>query len=131
MTDETALPLTPGLTDEALTPQAGPAPAHEPHAGLRLGLLADDHLPPPENNRGYCPSTAVLPLVLTLLAGGRDLEDMVVIANDRAAGVGASTCEGESASLQRGDQGALLALLTRPRQATRLIRHTGQTALHL
>lgn len=84
MIEENVLRFKLELTDERLTPHAGLVLAHEFHLGLGLDGLLDEHLPPPLSNRGYDPSEVVLPLVLMLLGGGRDLADIGVIAGDRA-----------------------------------------------
>ena len=79
MIDENVLPFKLELTNEKLAPHAGLVVAHEFHAGLGLDRLVDEMLPGPGSNRGYRPSEVVLPLVLMLQGGGRDLEDMAVI----------------------------------------------------
>jgi len=84
MIDETLLPFKLEFTNEMLTPHAGLVVTHEFHLGLGLDGLLDEHLPRPGSNRGYRPSEVVLPLVLTLQGGGRDLDDIGVIARDRA-----------------------------------------------
>jgi len=84
MIDETVLPFKLELTNEKLTAHAGLAVAHEFHLGLGLDRLVDERLPGPGSNRGYRPSEVVLPLVLMLQGGGRDLEDIAVIARDEA-----------------------------------------------
>ena len=84
MIDESVLPFKLELTTEKLTPHAGLAVAHEFHLGLGLDGLLDEHLPRRGSNRGYRPSEVVLPLVLMLQGGGQDLDDIGVIARDRA-----------------------------------------------
>ncbi|MHC4141522.1 MAG: transposase, partial [Planctomycetota bacterium] len=84
MIDETLLPFKLELTNEKLTAHAGLAVAHEFHLGLGLDGLLDEHLPRAGSNRGYRPSEVILPLALMLQGGGRDLDDIGVIARDRA-----------------------------------------------
>jgi hypothetical protein len=84
MIEQNVLPFKLELTNEKLTPHAGLVLAHEFHLGLGLDRLLDEKLPGPGSNRGYRPSEVVLPLVLLLQGGGRDLEDIAVIARDRA-----------------------------------------------
>jgi hypothetical protein len=84
MIEQNVLPFKLELTNEKLTPHAGLVLAHEFHLGLGLGRLVDEQLPAAGSNRGYGPSEVVLPLVLMLLGGGSDLEDIGVIARDRA-----------------------------------------------
>jgi len=84
MIDETVLPFKLELTNEKLTPHAGLVVAHEFHMGLGLDRLLDEHLPRPGSNRGYRPSEVILPLTLMLQGGGGDLDDIGVIARDRA-----------------------------------------------
>ena len=84
MIEENVLPFKLEMTNEKLTPHAGLVVAHEFHLGLGLHRLLDEMLPGPGSNRGYRPSEVVLPLVLLLQGGGRDLEDISVIARDGA-----------------------------------------------
>lgn len=84
MIEQNVLPFKLELTHEMLTPHAGLAVAHEFHLGLGLNRLLDERLPRPGSNRGYRASDVILPLVLMLQGGGRDLEDIAVIARDRA-----------------------------------------------
>ena len=84
MIDENVLPFKLELSTEQLTPHTGLVLAHEFHVGLGVNRLLDAQLPGPLSNRGYRPSEVVLPLVLMLLGGGTDLEDIGVIARDRA-----------------------------------------------
>jgi len=84
MIEQNVLPFKLEWTNEKLTPHAGLVLAHEFHLGLGLDRLVDEKLPSPGSNRGHRPSEVVLPLVLLLQGGGRDLEDIAVIAGDRA-----------------------------------------------
>jgi len=84
MVGRRGLPFKLGRTDEWITPHAGLALAHEFHLSLGVDGLLDDQLPPPGSNRGYRPSEVVLPTVLMLQGGGRDLGDIARIARDKA-----------------------------------------------
>jgi hypothetical protein len=84
MIEQNVLPFKLEMTNEKLTPHAGLVLAHEFHLGLSLDRFLDQRLPGPGSNRGHRPSEVVLPLVLMLQGGGRDLEDIAVIAGDRA-----------------------------------------------
>jgi hypothetical protein len=84
MIDENVLPFKMEMTDEKLTAHAGLVVAHEFHLALGLDRLVNSELPKPRSGRGYHASEFVLPLVLLLQGGGRDLEDIAVIADDRA-----------------------------------------------
>lgn len=84
MIEQNVLPFKLELTNERLTPHVGLVLTHEFNRGLGLGGLLDKHLPWPGSNRGYSASEVVLPLVLMLFGGGRDLDDISVIAKDHA-----------------------------------------------
>jgi hypothetical protein len=72
-----------GTTKDELTPHAGLVLFGE--FSLRLGLseLVDELMPEPMSNRGYEPSLYVFPLVLMLHGGGRSLEDVRELRNDK------------------------------------------------
>lgn len=84
MIEQNVLPFKLELSNERITPHAGLAVVHELHLGLGLDALVDRHMPKPGSNRGYSASEVVLPLTLMLMGGGRDLDDISVIARDRA-----------------------------------------------
>jgi len=84
MIEENVLPFKLEVSEELLTPHAGLVLAHEFHVGLGVGRLLDAKLPRPRSGRGHRPSEVVLPTLLMLLGGGRDLVDIEVIAKDRA-----------------------------------------------
>jgi len=71
-------------TEELLTAHAGLALAHEFHLALGVRELLDECLPAPGSGRGLDASEVVLPTVLMLQGGGRDLGDIGVIARDKA-----------------------------------------------
>lgn len=63
-------------TSEELTAHAGLALFAEYNHGMGLRELAERHMPGPGSNRGYRPSAFVDSLVLMLQGGGRRLEDV-------------------------------------------------------
>jgi len=84
MLQQGALPFKLEGTEELLTAQAGLALAHEFHLALGAGRLLDEMLPSPGSNRALRASEVVLAAVLMLQGGGRGLDDMRVVARDRA-----------------------------------------------
>jgi len=84
MLQQSVLPLKLEGTQELLTAQAGLVLAHEFHLSLGVGDLLDEHLPVPGSNRGLRASEVVLPTVLMLQGGGKGLEDIRVLAQDKA-----------------------------------------------
>lgn len=84
MIPENLLPFKLEISNELLTPHAGLILAHEFHLGLKLDKLIDENLPSPGSGRGYKPSHFVMPVILTLQGGGRDINDIEVIARDNA-----------------------------------------------
>lgn len=81
---QTVLPFKLGITEEKLTAHAGLAIFGEfVHA---TGILTEVNkaLKGPGSGAGYMPSRYVEPLLLMLHGGGRTLEDIRVIRNDRA-----------------------------------------------
>lgn len=76
MVHQTIFPFKLGITKEKLTAHGGLALMAEFNHGLGLRELTDKYLPPPGSNRGYKPSVFVNPLVLMLEGGGRSLEDI-------------------------------------------------------
>jgi hypothetical protein len=84
MVKQGALPFKLEGTDDLLTAQAGLVLGHEFHLSLGVGDLLEEHLPAPGSNRGLRASEVVLPTVLMLQGGGRDLSDIGVIAQDKA-----------------------------------------------
>jgi len=71
-------------TEERLTPRAGEIVLGEFFKGIGLKRFCDRHLPAPGSNRGYQPYEIIQPLLLMLHAGGKALEDIRLIASDRA-----------------------------------------------
>ena len=81
---QTVLNFTVESTQEKLTPRAGEAVFAEFLKAIRIDRLCNKHLPSPESNRGYTPYTFLQPLLLMLHSGGRYLEDIRMIASDKA-----------------------------------------------
>ncbi len=71
-------------TNERLTPRAGEAVFGEFLKALGVDRLCNKYLPMPKSNRGYDPYTFIHPLLLMLHSGGRYLEDVRMIASDKA-----------------------------------------------
>jgi len=84
MINKNVLPFKMEISNELLTPRAGLILAHEFHLGLKIDRLIDNHLPVPGSGRGHKPSDFVMPLILTLQGGGTNLDDIKVIAEDKA-----------------------------------------------
>lgn len=71
-------------TDERLTPRSGEIIFGEYLKAIGLDKLVDQYLPQPKSNRGYKPFAFIQPLLLMLHSGGRSLDDIRVIKEDRA-----------------------------------------------
>jgi len=71
-------------TNEELTAHAGLALLAEYNHGMGLRDLADRHMPEPGSNRGYQPSAFIDSLVLLLQAGGRHLEDVRELRQEKS-----------------------------------------------
>ena len=70
--------------NERLTPRAGEAVFGEFLKSLGVDRLCNRYLPLPKSNRGYDPYTFIHPLLLMLHSGGKYLEDVRMIASDKA-----------------------------------------------
>ena len=71
-------------TDERLTPRAGEAVFGEFLKAIGVDRLCHKHLPLPQSNHGYHPYTFIQSLLLMIHSGGRYLEDIRMIASDKA-----------------------------------------------
>ena len=91
MVEQNVLGFKLELSHELLTAHAGLVTAHEFHLGLGLARLLDEALPRPGSGRGHRPSEVVMPVLLMLLGGGRDLADIEVLGKDRALREAAGT----------------------------------------
>jgi hypothetical protein len=81
---QTVLNFTVESSQEKLTPRAGEAVFAEFLKAIQIDRLCNKHLPSPGSNRGYAPYTFLQPLLLMLHSGGRYLEDIRMIASDKA-----------------------------------------------
>ena len=70
-------------TDEALTAHGGLALMAEYSHRVGLAAFADRFLPRPGSNRGYAPSVFVESLILMMQGGGRHLEDLRMLEQER------------------------------------------------
>lgn len=70
-------------TNDTMTANAGLVLAGEFCRGLRFGKIINECMPAPGSGAGYKPEEFVFPLVLMLMGGGRSLEDMRKIRDDR------------------------------------------------
>lgn len=73
-----------GITKEKITPRSGIAVYAQILKNLDIDSLADKYMPMPGSNRGYRPSSYVIPLMLMLLSGGAHIEDLKELINDKA-----------------------------------------------
>ena len=71
-------------TNEKLTPRAGEVVFGEFLKAIGVDRLCHKHLPLPQSNHGYHPYAFIQPLLLMLHSGGRYLEDIRMIASDKA-----------------------------------------------
>jgi len=83
MINQTVLPFRLEVTKDLITPHAGLALLGEFIVGLGLQDALDRELPTPGSGAGYRASEHVLPLILMLNGGGRSLEDLRQIRDDR------------------------------------------------
>ena len=65
-----------GITKEEITPRSGIAIYAEILRKLNIDSLVDKYMPYPGSNRGYNPSSYIIPLMMMLYAGGRHIEDL-------------------------------------------------------
>ncbi|MHB1665504.1 MAG: hypothetical protein ACYCT7_09660 [bacterium] len=73
-----------GITKDKITPRSGLAIYMEFLKSLNIDSLINKHMPYPGSNRGYDPSSYIMPLMLMLYGGGRHIEDLREIINDNA-----------------------------------------------
>lgn len=78
------LPFKVEITSEEITPRSGLAVYSEVLRALGIPESIGEELPPPGSNRGYPAWQFVEPLLLMLHAGGRHIEDLREIEEDRA-----------------------------------------------
>ena len=82
MMPQTVLPFKLATTQETLTPHAGLALFGEFLHAHKLTALLDAALPAPGSGAGYGPAQFVVPLLLMLHGGGRNLEDLRQLRHD-------------------------------------------------
>ena len=70
-------------TEDNFTSRAGLALLGEVMDRLRIGPLADRHFPEPGSNRGYAPSVFLSAFIVMLAEGGRCLEDVRHLRDER------------------------------------------------
>ncbi len=83
MLQQTVLPFKLENTNDLITPHAGLALLGEFAVGLGLSKMVDHELPSPGSGAGYRASEHVFPLILMLNGGGRSLEDLRQLRDDR------------------------------------------------
>jgi hypothetical protein len=84
MISQGILPFKIEGTDELITPRSGLALFAEVTGALRVKQKVQGHFPRPGSNRGYEAWAYVEPLLLMMEGGGRHVEDMREIEEDRA-----------------------------------------------
>jgi hypothetical protein len=83
MIKQTVLPFKLEVTKDLITPHAGLALLGEFAVGLGILKALDKNLPAPGSGAGYRASEHTLPLLLMLNGGGRSLEDLRQIRDDK------------------------------------------------
>jgi hypothetical protein len=83
MLQQTVLPFKLEKTNDLITPHAGLALLGEFAVGLGLPDAVDRELPSPGSGAGHRASEHVFPLILMLNGGGRSLEDLRQLRDDR------------------------------------------------
>lgn len=84
MIQQGILPFKLEITREEITPRSGLVIYAEVLRALRVRERIERYLPQPGSNRGYEPSKYVEPLLMMLHGGGRHIEDLREIRDDRA-----------------------------------------------
>ena len=72
-----------GITKEKITPRSGIAIYAQVLKSLGIDSLVDKYMPLPGSNRGYNSSSYIIPLMLLLFGGGRHIEDLKELINDK------------------------------------------------
>jgi hypothetical protein len=83
MIQQTVLPFKLEMTNDLITSHAGLALLGEFAFGLGLPKMVNRELPSPGSGSGYRASEHVFPLILMLNGGGRSLEDLRQLREDR------------------------------------------------
>jgi hypothetical protein len=84
MIKQTQLSFKIGITEDKITPRSGLSLYAEFLRGFGIKDLIDKNMPLPESNRGYKAWQYLEPLMLMLYGGGRHIEDLREIAEDKA-----------------------------------------------
>lgn len=84
MIRQTVLPFKLELTEEKITPNSGLIIYAELFKGIRLKKHILKHFPEPGSAKGFEAQIYVLPLLLQFLGGGKYIEDIRKIENDKA-----------------------------------------------
>ncbi len=77
------LPFKLEITEKEITPRSGLAVYAEALMALKVKELVQAHLPKPGSNRGYSPWRFIQPLMMMLYGGGRHLEDLRELRQDK------------------------------------------------
>jgi len=83
MIKHTQIKFNLGITKDEITPRAGLAVYSEFLRGFGVKDLIDKRMPPPGSNRGYKAWSFIEPLLLMLYGGGRHIEDLREIEEDK------------------------------------------------
>lgn len=84
MIKQTQLGFKLGLTRNKITPRAGLSVYSEFLRGFGIKDFIDRHMPKPGSNRGYMAWNYIEPIMLMLYGGGRRIEDLREIVEDKA-----------------------------------------------
>ena len=84
MIQQGILPFKIEHTDELITPRSGLALFAEVIRAMKVEEKVKHHLPQPGSNRGYEAWAYVEPLLLMMQGGGRHIEDLREIRDDKA-----------------------------------------------
>jgi hypothetical protein len=84
MIKQTQLSFKLGITEDEITPRSGLSVYAEFLRGLRMKELIDTTMPEPESNRGYKAWQYLEPMMLMMYGGGRHIEQLREIVEDKA-----------------------------------------------
>ncbi len=84
MIKETQLRFKLGITDDEITSRAGLSVFAEFLRGFGIKELIDKHMPLPGSNRGHKAWKYIEPIMMMLYGGGRHIDDLREIVNDKA-----------------------------------------------
>ena len=72
-----------GNYERKITPRSGIAIYAQVLKSLGIDSMVDKYMPLPGSNRGYNSSSYIIPLMLLLFGGGRHIEDLKELINDK------------------------------------------------